>query len=160
MNKITTFAPGKIIISGEHSVVHGQPALITTIDKGIEISLNDQKMAQEWQQDRYLQQILQIWQKDYPDFSINFNFAVVSNLPQKSGLGSSAAFASAVFQSLAKWQQVTLSLERLFELVKQAENFIHVTSSGVDPAAVVYGGFLKFQRLENGFNIQKIKMEL
>lgn len=39
MQKITVSAPGKIHLLGEHTVVHGKPALITAIDLRCEVSL-------------------------------------------------------------------------------------------------------------------------
>jgi len=71
---------------------------------------------------------------------------IESNLPQKSGLGSSAAFAASVFSELFKFHNYSLNADRLYNLVLEAENFIHGKSSGADPSIVVYGGLIAFSQ--------------
>lgn len=39
MNSFAAAAPGKIIISGEHAVVHGCPAIVTAVDRFVKVSL-------------------------------------------------------------------------------------------------------------------------
>jgi len=68
-----------------------------------------------------------------------------SNLPMKAGLGSSAAFANAVFLCLLDHFNIKLSKEEIFKLVLEAEECIHGTSSGADPSAVVFGGTQVFK---------------
>lgn len=145
MKQVSSFAPGKVIISGEHSVVFGEKALVSTIDRGIEVTFSDGLLPIQYQHDRYLQYIFNIWQSHKYPFFNNFYLYVHSSLPQNTGLGSSASFASAVFQNLAKWFEVSLAKDKLFNLVWQAENAIHMSSSGLDPMVVVYQGFIAYQ---------------
>lgn len=146
MKQVSSFAPGKIIISGEHSVVFGQQALVRSIDKGIEVTFAEGQIPLHCQHDRYLQYIFNIWQAEGYPFSNNFYIDIHSTLPQKSGFGSSASFASAIFQNLAKWFEIELSKEKLFNLVWLAEQAMHHNSSGLDPMAVVYQGFISYQK--------------
>ena len=41
--KISYSAPGKIILSGEHSVTYGKPAFVTGINLRLSIHLSDEK---------------------------------------------------------------------------------------------------------------------
>ena len=38
MNSIRYSAPGKVILSGEHAVVYGKPALVCAIDKRLSVT--------------------------------------------------------------------------------------------------------------------------
>ena len=70
---------------------------------------------------------------------------LVSQLPPESGCGSSAAVACAVVGGIAAACGKPLSKDLLFQLVREAEKLRHGTPSGVDPAAAVFGGVMRFQ---------------
>ena len=63
--KLKFSAPGKLIISGEHAVVYGYPALVTAIDRRLSIERSGK------------------------------NNKIISDIPIGAGMGSSAAFAVA-----------------------------------------------------------------
>ncbi len=157
------FSPGKVIISGEHSVVYGQPAVVGGISLGISTQAQPSREEKYKLDDQYLSHIFDIFsdyftkkgqlsyklppirdrvQVHFPKLKV----IVDSTLPQKAGLGSSAAFAHAVFLSLANFFNISINAHEMFELVWLAEAFIHTNSSGIDPAAVVFGGLLQYQK--------------
>ncbi len=151
INNKTFFSSGKVILSGEHSVVYGEPALISAINLGIEACLEERTSIKVpgSSKGKYLKHIFNIFKEKYVDKNLNtdnLEIKVVSNLPRKSGLGSSAAYAHAVFLCLLNHFDFQLSNEEIFNLVQQAEKFIHGNSSGVDPSAVVFGGVQEFKK--------------
>ncbi len=159
--KPANFSPGKVIISGEHSVVYGQPAIVGGVSLGISVEVEQERQESY---DNYLKHIFDIFidycirkgktahrtppvrrssvMTDFPDLKL----IVDSTLPQKSGLGSSAAFAHAVFLGLKDFFKIHISQREMFELVWLAEKYIHGNSSGIDPAAVVYGGLIHYEK--------------
>jgi len=168
---IKVFSPGKVIITGEHSVVYGEPALVAAIDLGVTVEVNS-KVGQKntpgyplslrnspcsFFQHPYPQHLLSLFSKKFNKNLDNLVFKIDFNIPIKSGLGSSAACAHAIFLALLKYFDIKLSKEDLFDLVLEGEKFMHGNPSGVDPKAVVYGGLNSFQKKDSVFVHQKIK---
>ena len=143
---MNSFYPGKVILTGEHSVVFGWPAVLASLSRGITASVQEGQLSQEQQADLYLQHLIKIFQDFTHQSKLNFALQISSNLPAQSGLGSSAAFAAAVLSALADFYQHPLEQEQLYQLVWQAENFIHGRSSGADPSIVVRGGLQVFRQ--------------
>ena len=137
---------GKVILTGEHSVVHGYPAILASLDLGISASIKPGVLNDQQKNDQYLQHILQIFAELASIKEFKISLKANSDLPIKSGLGSSAAFAAAVFRELASFYNYSLDSDQLYNLVLEAENFVHGKSSGADPSIVVYGGLLAFKK--------------
>ncbi|MDE0708368.1 MAG: mevalonate kinase [Candidatus Poseidoniales archaeon] len=102
---VTTSAPGKCILFGEHAVVYGQPAVAVAIDARIRVSLEVSEsgwlidgMQFDKQRHPHLDAILKrMWISDGgPPLSLN----IESDLFGAAGLGSSAAICSAVAAGL------------------------------------------------------------
>lgn len=142
------FSTGKIILSGEHSVVYGYPAVVSAISRGITVYVQSSKLGVTLPQIQtaYEAHILQLFSKKYGVETDNIAITSSSQLVNKSGLGSSAAFAHALVRALLQHFSLTATQDEIFELVYAAEIFIHKKPSGIDPHAVVYGATHFFQK--------------
>lgn len=149
---------GKFIITGEHSVVHGELALVSSLKKAIKVAVS--KVAVKPKRSEYESHILDLFEKEYGVDTSFLKLQVKSEIPENSGLGSSAAFAHAVLQALADFFNISIPKDEMFQLVFDSEVFVHKKPSGIDPCAVVYGGVHLFRRdLETGkFEKQKISL--
>lgn len=112
IHSIIARAPGKIIISGEHTVVYGYPALVASVNLYLTATLT------------------------------NSHLHIDSHIPIGCGLGSSAALAAAKAAINLK----RLDRQRINQMAFTQERQFHDHPSGVDNTAVVYGGWLKFQK--------------
>lgn len=150
---------GKFIITGEHSVVYGETAIVSSLKKTIDVEVIESKNnPKRTEYDKY---IFDIFSKIYRVDPSKLLIKVNSKIPQMSGLGSSAAYAHALLKALAKYFRIKVSKDEMFNLVLDSEVFVHKKPSGIDPCAVVYGGVHKFKKnLDKGeFEIEKINLK-
>lgn len=136
-------APGKCIVFGEHSVVHGGPELLFAIDLYTQVvvraaahtTLNADPGARTT--NPYFRETLATLWAEGPTVDVRS----VSRLPRAAGLGSSAAFLAALVTALSPDEQATdlpHLAQRCFELERAAQG---VGSPG-DTSASVAGGYL------------------
>ncbi|MEM3517878.1 MAG: mevalonate kinase [Nitrososphaerales archaeon] len=157
--KIFARAPGKVIITGEHFVVHGSLALAAAIDKGVLVE------AEAFED-------IEIISKTFGSFSskngkvppffeptleairatLKFigekkgvKLIIDSNLPISSGLGSSSAIAVATVAATASALNHKLSLEEIVDLAMVSERITHGKPSGIDVNVAVYGGVILYK---------------
>ncbi len=147
---IQVTVPGKIHLMGEHSVVYGYHALLSTIDLKLTLTLSpdspnlpntpnfllDLKQILETE----IKKIYQL--KTIPDYSLSFK----TDLPIGSGLGTSASLSVALSQALLNFLSIKYSQQEIFNLSLKSENYFHGNSSGGDVAAVINQGFTLFQK--------------
>jgi mevalonate kinase len=154
MKQATAYVRGKVLLSGEHVVVHGKPALVAAIDKGIEVKI---KTYKGFELNSTHRDGLGLVKEAFRVARIepnNMRITITSTLPVGSGMGSSAALCAAVIEAGAEFIGKTLTKKEWYELTWQAEKKAHGNSSGVDPAAVVYGGLLWYVR---GKEMEQVK---
>lgn len=140
-------AGGKLILLGEHAVVHGQPALVTGISSGVQVTIRpdvtrDTGDALDDRARRALGEAARLL--DIPP-STSFEVRVAGDLPVAMGLGSSAAFCVALLRALAAAAGRPLDQAELGRCAHRLEEIFHGTPSGVDSEAAARGGLLWFE---------------
>jgi mevalonate kinase len=182
---VETSAPAKVILFGEHFVVYGEPAIVLAINKRAyaqaktrkdnRIYINSYNLkasgffkGQQFttekggkEAERKLQPIKMIIQKilDKSNERTGLDVTIKSSIPVAVGLGSSAAVAVSVAAAVSQLLNVTLSERDIFQLAYEAEQLVHGTPSGIDPAVSTYGGTLLFQK-NKGFEPLHINADI
>jgi len=169
----TAYAPGKVILFGEHSVVYGRSAIAVPVtqvraratvedaqqDQGILIRATDLHLEHRYGVPikpnhpaypldttvRYTLEQLSI--ESIPDI----NLTVSSTIPIARGLGSGAAVATAIVRALVQHLGQVLAAQDISDLVYQVEVIHHGTPSGIDNTVVAFEQpvyFVKGQPIE------------
>lgn len=132
-----TFVPGKIIISGEHSVVYGKLALAASVGKGVRVKVVNDNFINNYSE--IVKMAIEL-----AGASSKLNLVIDSELPVGSGMGSSAAVAAATIKAVRTYLGKKIEKDELFELTMTCEKLAHGNPSGVDPATVIYGGLIAY----------------
>ena len=150
-------APGKIILTGEHFVVHGSQALAAAINKNIRISssFSSQNTIKYKNQKISLAKynikndpvyIVRNKTLEYLGKKNTLSINIESNIPRGSGLGSSSALCVATAASVASLFNTKLDRKTLFDLAMYGEKKIHGNPSGIDVATSIMGGLVSFRK--------------
>jgi mevalonate kinase len=147
-------APGKVILLGEHFVVHGNPALAAALDRGVEVEavsspedvVVSHNLGQEcpiWSPSGELKPVATALQKLMDERSLRgVKVTINSSIPVAAGLGASAVASLAAVGGLFG---VTVSRDTLFDLGMISERMVHGNPSGVDVYVAVNGGLVYFK---------------
>ena len=161
-------APGKVILSGEHFVVLGAPAIAMAIDLYSRVEVRP-KPGSVLEVEADLP--LKLFAKADRPISIHnsaglleplriavqetldhigkgggLSVSVDCQIPIGAGLGSSASTTVAIASAVSKSLGISLSRKRIFDLAFAPERYLHGTPSGVDQATCIYGGTIEFTR--------------
>jgi len=158
MRKIIVSAPGKIHLSGEHSVVYGQPAILSAIDKRLFITLKQRKDKLVKTKDDLIKFGLEkIYQLLKRKLQSGFDLEIKSEIPVGSGLGSSAALAVALTGAIFKLEELKWDENLVNKIAYQIEKKQHGNPSGGDNTIACFGGLLKFQKKKAKFSFEQLK---
>lgn len=155
----TAYAPGKIILFGEHAVVYGQPAIAAPVmavqvtaeaAPGVGLSIHlpaldtvidVPDLAEPLDTPLYDAVVYPVQLAlrarhvtTLPDLALT----VRSTIPVASGLGSGAALAAAIIRAVCAALDAPISDETLNPLVYEVEKRHHGTPSGIDNTVIVY----------------------
>ena len=129
-----TTAYSKWILLGEHSVLRGHPAIAFPNDK-FQLKLQYLRNNNSLISNTIIIELIQLASdllKIKPS-AITGTLIIDSNIPMKSGLGSSAALCVAISRWLKWYLQIDLDI---IEFARQLENIFHGKSSGLDIAVI------------------------
>jgi mevalonate kinase len=149
---ISYSAPAKVILSGEHAVVYGKPALVCAIDKRLNFSVKEVEKKKNNKDDVPISIIDQIvkkyLEKEKIDFRPkNFYYSIDSSIPIGRGLGSSAALSVAAAAALLKFYTGRdFDKETVNNLAYLAEKHFHKNPSGVDNTTSCFGGLIFYRK--------------
>ncbi|OGJ37507.1 MAG: mevalonate kinase [Candidatus Pacebacteria bacterium RIFOXYB1_FULL_39_46] len=155
---INSTSLGKIILTGEHSVVYGYPALAIPTKLATHVKVWKKREGRSTKQSLPLKvvQVIDVIGEHFPELDLGLSFQIFSSLPQNSGLGSSAALAHALVKAIAGYYHRQLTKEQLFQIVQKCEKIFHGKPSGIDAATVVYETCLRFIRSKDQVTIKKL----
>ena len=150
MKIIRYSAPGKVIISGEHAVVYGKPALVCAIDNRLSMTFTPAEKTD------YKDEIMPLLEKSVIDFlktkknkyeHKEFTYSIESTIPIGRGLGSSAAYCAVISAGLLElFTGMEWSKEEVNMCAYKMEKYFHKNSSGVDTSTSIMGGLIYYRK--------------
>lgn len=160
------YAPGKIILFGEHAVVYGQPAIAATIDRGIRVAVTRRSHADgpilkshgqglplrakpdpDGEGPERLRKALAVLVDLCGERTRSLMFSIDGAIPAGAGLGSSAALAVAMIRGVHRFfDDAELSPEALIERAFALERVFHGNPSGVDHSVIARGGCFTYRK--------------
>jgi len=168
-------APAKIILFGEHFVVHGTPAILAAIDKRVTVTstftenktikVNSQlgtivvpistnsheEVKNEFRPFVYLANKINNSDQNVSGLEITID----SDIPIGVGLGSSSACCVAAAASISELFN-ELSSEEILKMSIEAEKTIFPDTSGADCTVCTYGGMIEYpnvEKIDNTFDL-------
>jgi len=151
--KVSYTAPGKIILSGEHSVVYTKPALVTAVDLLLVITIEDGNIDNsDPLTDKSMKYcsnvVLQHLKKKKLSYDErNFIYMITSDIPEGRGMGSSAAFCVAAVAALLHFYTGHAhEKDTINSLAYACEKYFHGMPSGVDVSASCFGGLVYYRK--------------
>ena len=154
---------GKVILFGEHFVVHGVPGIVSAIEStndaevkktGKRIKIKDERRtAKGYSEEKRLQQLESI-ERVLKTMEIDprtpLSIWIGGSLPGFSGLGASAASSVAIARAIAQEFGRSLLDERINQIAYEAEKAYAGNPSGIDNTAATYGGLIWFKKNLSG----------
>lgn len=154
LKRVKVSAPGKIILSGEHAVVYGYPAILSAVDRRLSIELSikkgDLEVLTQHSSTEHAEYGIKRVVKEIGGGTSGIKAEIYSQIPVGSGMGSSAALAVALTAALFKLRGQPWDLERINQVAYEIEKKQHGKPSGGDNTIVTYGGFLEFKKNADG----------
>jgi len=167
-------APAKIILFGEHFVVHGTKAILAAIDKRVTvtstftdnkiikvnsqlgtievpISSSHEEVKSEFRPFVYLANKIINSKQNASGLEITID----SDIPIGVGLGSSSACCVAAAASISELFN-ELSSEEILKMSIEAEKTIFPDTSGADCTVCTYGGMIEYpsiEKIDNTFDL-------
>lgn len=152
--RFTAFAPGKLYLTGEYSVLDGCPAFIAALDRGVTATFTpgDDSPAEGELSDAALRTAYAYLEEGgikVKKGSLTIENKLVDEDGNKLGLGSSGAICTAVITAVLKAHGIAPSVSQTFRLAAIAEASIQPNGSFGDVAAAACGGFIEYSPIDS-----------
>lgn len=178
--KIKSFAPGKIILFGEHSVVHKRPAIAAAINRGVNVELtprNDNIVHvvvpvidydKEHELTNFqLNYIIDSHNKMITDyiyevinlfeFQNGFDINVDINMYLGVGLGSSAAVTVSTLKAVSLYANEDYTKDQIAAIARSVEIKIQGAASPIDTSMSTYGGIIY---IDENFKLHPVDVKM
>lgn len=159
---ITASAPGSIMITGEHAVLHGAEALVGAVNHRVQVTLEprtDQRITVQsalGYADTTLSELAFPPPLSFVGRAIRacaahdmngFDLHITADMPSTVGLGTSAAVTVATLAALHAYGSMDVSPMDLHAQALGIARDLQGSASGADMAASVWGGVLRYRAL-------------
>ena len=149
----------KIILIGEHSVVYGYPAIAIPLKKiEIECTIEEAKSNFFYDETDTLSVAIFTALKYLKKENEKIKYKITSQIPQKRGMGSSAAVSIAAIRAIFNYFRENLEDELLEKLVNTAEIVAHKTPSGLDAKTCLSDKAIRFVK-NKGFSYIDLNLD-
>lgn len=169
MSCIKVSAPGSLMLTGEHAVLHGSPAAACAVDKRIYLTLTprtdravhiesplgtlDTKLDNLPSENQFKFIIEAIRQSN---LNIGVDIKTESEFSSTVGLGSSAAVTVCTCMALNTLKGIIPTREELFPQCYNVVHGVQKTGSGCDLAASIYGGIIAMESKDGHYTPRKL----
>lgn len=176
-----SYAPGKIILAGEHAVVYGHPAISLAIDRGVRIKVQERTdkttkvpgptlkatglgfvgkviPGPDGEGPQILRQALEKLVELLGERVRELEFSVDSAIPGGRGLGSSAALSVAMVRGVKQYFAEPLSKPEERRLALELERIFHGSPSGIDHTVISQGGLIFYRRANDAATVEPINL--
>lgn len=178
--KIKSFAPGKVILFGEHSVVYNKPAIAVAIDKGVDVelnsrddniitvrldlidyyeefTLNNKKLNYESNSQKkmitdYVYEVINLF-----EFEKGFDLIIDIKMYLGAGLGSSAAVTVSTLKAVSLYVNHDLDKKQIAKTAREVEIKIQGAASPIDTSMSTYGGVIF---IDENLNLNRINFDM
>ncbi len=154
---------GKIILTGEHSVVHGKHAVAAPINLKMKAKIRDRdkdinviiprwgveqklKFGEDHQYSIY--RSLEMILDNLGLRNRGMNIEIFPEVPRAMGMGGSSALAVAIIRGLDEHYQLGLTDQQVRELSFKSEDIIHGGASGIDNTVSTYGQLIMYRKAD------------
>jgi mevalonate kinase len=154
---------GKIIIFGEHFVVHGAPAIAAGISNTAVVEVKQSKANRIITKQRVVEQLSLAGIANVLEamgIKETYDVHLGGDLPTEGGLGSSAAFCVGLVRALAHEKGIHLTPEQVNRFAYEGEKAFHGNPSGIDNYIATHRGVLEFTRGKTPLESKFVPLEL
>lgn len=144
---------GKVILFGEHFVVHGAPAIAVGLSNNAIVEVKEANENNIITEHKVLKELsLKGIQSVLDSLGIKkkYNVYLEGDLPTYGGLGSSAAFCVGLVRALAEEMGTNLTDAQVNQHAYDGEKAFHGNPSGIDNMVATYRGCVLFEKGKQG----------